>query len=386
MLLPLITYPYLIRVLGAEIYGVIVFAQVVIGYFSNFINFGFGVSATKMISENRDDKTKISQITSNVIIAKLLLWLLSFLVLGILILFIPHLHENWKLYLLSFGVCFNEFLFPQWYFQGVERMKYITYINMFTRSLFVAFVFLLVKEKDDFLLVPLLNGLGALLAGSIALLIVFNKENVRFQPSSFRDILVCVKESFIYFLPSFFILINERINVIIIGLFLNMKDVAYYDLSMKIVTVVKTPLMLINQAVFPHFSWNKDLSGLKKILKFSLTVSIMSYILLTLFSKFIIMFLGGEEMLPSLPILKLLAVIIPIATVASIYGLALVVKDLKQYYANADIFAVILNLALLILLYYLNSITLITVTLVAIASTTYALIYKMYYRYKYKIM
>ena len=67
MLLPLITYPYLIRVLGKEIYGLIVFAQAVVGYLVILVGFGFNISATKEISIHRDNKEKLNEIVSSVI-------------------------------------------------------------------------------------------------------------------------------------------------------------------------------------------------------------------------------------------------------------------------------------------------------------------------------
>ena len=64
MLIPLLSYPYLIRVLGKETYGIIIFAQAIVGYFVILIGFGFNISATKEISINRDDKKKVSEIVS----------------------------------------------------------------------------------------------------------------------------------------------------------------------------------------------------------------------------------------------------------------------------------------------------------------------------------
>ena len=70
MLIPLLSYPYLIRVLGKETYGIIIFAQAIVGYFVILIGFGFNISATKEISINRDDKKKVSEIVSSVLIIK----------------------------------------------------------------------------------------------------------------------------------------------------------------------------------------------------------------------------------------------------------------------------------------------------------------------------
>lgn len=89
LLLPLLTYPYLIRVLGIEIYGLVVFAQAIIGYLLILVGFGFNISATKEISIHRDNKDKLSEIASSVLTIKAGLFVLSLILLAIALYFIP---------------------------------------------------------------------------------------------------------------------------------------------------------------------------------------------------------------------------------------------------------------------------------------------------------
>ena len=72
LLLPLVSYPYLIRVVGADKYGIVVFAQAIISYLIIIINFGFNVSATRRVSENRNDNHKLNIIYSSVIYQKII--------------------------------------------------------------------------------------------------------------------------------------------------------------------------------------------------------------------------------------------------------------------------------------------------------------------------
>ena len=116
LFLPLLTYPYLIRVLGKEIYGEIMLAQAIMAYFSIMINWGFNISATKDIAVHRDNKLYLSEIVSAVFTVKLLLWMLSFLILLAIVYFIPALKHHKLLYFISFGICFNELLFQQYFF------------------------------------------------------------------------------------------------------------------------------------------------------------------------------------------------------------------------------------------------------------------------------
>ncbi|MFR5758472.1 MAG: oligosaccharide flippase family protein [Bacteroides cellulosilyticus] len=87
LLLPLITFPYLIRTIGAQKYGIIVFAQTIVAYLVMIVNFGFNVSATRRISENRHNINKINEIYSSVIFQKLLIFIIA-LVVTIIILYL----------------------------------------------------------------------------------------------------------------------------------------------------------------------------------------------------------------------------------------------------------------------------------------------------------
>jgi len=102
-LLPLITLPYLVRVLGPANFGLVAFAQVFINYFVILTDYGFNLSATRSISINRDSKEKISKIFSSVMAVKLLFALTSAAILSLALLFIPRFNNNWVIYIYAFG-------------------------------------------------------------------------------------------------------------------------------------------------------------------------------------------------------------------------------------------------------------------------------------------
>lgn len=173
--IPLISLPYLSRVLGVERFGVVFFAFAFMTYFIIFTDYGFGLSATREIAVNRHNKNNLSNIFSSVMFIKICLLLVSFAVLCIMITFIPKLQENWLVFLLSFLMVIGNAIYPVWFFQGVEKMKYITFLNILSKTIFLILIFIFVQKSDDYIIVPLLNSLGFLVSGIIGIYFVIKK-------------------------------------------------------------------------------------------------------------------------------------------------------------------------------------------------------------------
>jgi PST family polysaccharide transporter len=119
-LFPLVTMPYLARVIGAEGFGHIAIAAAVIMWIQTISDWGFNYTATRDVAKNREDKDKVSHILSNVIWAKFILLFFSFVILLLLIYFVPIFRENYLVILVTFLMVPGHILFPDWFFQALE--------------------------------------------------------------------------------------------------------------------------------------------------------------------------------------------------------------------------------------------------------------------------
>ena len=302
MLLPFITYPYLIRVLGTGQYGLVIFAQIIAGYFGILIDYGFRITATREVSVHRDHAQKLSEIVSSVLTIKLILWLISFAVLLVLVYTVPALQREKLLYIFSFGLCFNELMFPQWYFQGMERMKYITLINLATRTAFLLLIFVFVRGKSDYLLVPLLNGAGAFTGGAAGLIVLFAKDRIRFTRQTLPTLKYYFTESSPLFGSNAIISVKDRFNVIFIGSSLGMKEVVIYDLAVKVMNIFIQPVDLINTAIYPKMAKDRNMKFLLKATALAFAGMAALVAAMQLFMSPLIAFLGkglSEAVLPA---------------------------------------------------------------------------------------
>src|SRR5690606_29807375 len=192
---PLLTLPYLARVIGVEGFGKIALAVAVIIWFQTITDWGFNYTATRDLAQNRNDHEKVSEIFSNILWSKIFLGIVSFIFLLILILIIPFFYENKDILLLTFLLVPANILYAEWFFQAIEKMKYITVLSLLSKLLFTILVFLIITEKDDYIYQPLLISVGSIVVGLITLYLVVFKWGVKILPPNFQKINKTIKNS-----------------------------------------------------------------------------------------------------------------------------------------------------------------------------------------------
>ncbi len=178
LILPLVTLPYLSRVIGVVRFGDIAFASSITVYFMTITDYGFNYTATRELSKNRDNMHYVRELFWNVFYTKLFLLIVSTAIFAILVETIPLLREHRLLLWFTYLSVPCYMLFPEWFFQGIEKMKYITIVNVISKLLFTVLIFFVIKEEADYILHPVLSAIGLLVAGAISLVIVIRKYKV----------------------------------------------------------------------------------------------------------------------------------------------------------------------------------------------------------------
>ena len=178
LILPLVTLPYLSRVIGVVRFGDIAFASSITVYFMTITDYGFNYTATRELSKNRDNMHYVRELFWNVFYTKLFLLIVSTAIFAILVETIPLLREHRLLLWFTYLSVPCYMLFPEWFFQGIEKMKYITIVNVISKLLFTVLIFFVIKEEADYILHPVLSAFGLLVAGAISQVIVIRKYKV----------------------------------------------------------------------------------------------------------------------------------------------------------------------------------------------------------------
>ena len=156
--------------------------------------------------------------------------------------------------MLSFGCTFNELLFPVFYFQGIEKMGYITWITLLIRIVSVAGVFVFVHAPSDYLLVPVLNASSFIIGGIFSLYVIFVQNKVRFRLPSFQAMKYYFKDAGTIFLTDIISTIKDKLNYVRIGICVPMSQIVIYDLGSKIAGLLSKPAYVLAITLYPKIS------------------------------------------------------------------------------------------------------------------------------------
>lgn len=325
-LFPLILLPYLVRVLGVEKYGLVNFALAFSLYIVTICEYGFHVSGTRNISVNRNDPEKISEIFSSILYIKFFLFLLSSLIFISIILLIDRFRNESVLYLVSLGYVFGNVLFPNWFFQGIEKMNYILFIQILVRTVFTISVFILIESQRDFLLYMVLLASSQILIGLIGVHIALTTFKIQIKFPGFEKIKSYLIDGWNIFLSTVSINIYTTSNTFILGLFASDIIVGYFVAADKIRLAFQGIVSIISQTIFPYVnnllknSFNDFSLFIKRTLNYGFLLGLILSLVLFLYADEIVNLLLGDAFNESRLILKILSPLPFLILLSNIFG------------------------------------------------------------------
>lgn len=333
----LLIYPYIIRTLGAEAYGTYIFASTVVNYFICFIGFGFDMYGVRLIAENPFSIEAKSKVLSIIFTTKLYLEAISVIFALVAVFIFPILRAYFWVYIVCFATTLLNIFFPIWYFQGMQKMRVVSYIQLLFKLLSLPFIFIWVKAPGDLLLFTIIMTGSSLLGAFYAFVHLLVFEKLKITLVSIKDSLVYLKESQYFFYTNFLNMMKIQTINLIIGTRYTMTDLALYDLANKIVSI---PLMLIsniNNALFPKVVSNFNSILIRKILLIERMIGVLAILSVVVLGKIIIQILAGEEMLGAYWIAVILSFTIFAFLQTSCYIGLILIPNRKDSYVLKDL-------------------------------------------------
>ena len=315
--MPLLTLPYLTRVLEPEGYAVYAYVVSFMTFAQTFVEFGFNLSGTKQVVEARD-AIALGRITGSITQARLALCVLAGVACAIIGAFIPIMRENALYACLAYIAVCGRALAPDFLFQGKEQMAPITVRYFLSKGASTALTFVFVHSMADILWVPLLD----IVASIIALVWSFSSARRMFGLRiEWVELNVYLKElarSGYYCLSNMSSTAFSGFTTLLIGVAIkDPAQISYWSLSMTAIGAVQSLYSPIINSLYPHMVVQGDFGFAKRLAVISVPFVFGGTALFFVLSEFIMFVLGGAQYLPGVYVLRLVAPVL----VFSFYGM-----------------------------------------------------------------
>ena len=302
-IIPLVTLPYITRILGAEQYGVFSSSFNLVGYLQVVIEYGFSMSATREVALNYKNKNELNDLLSAVIFSRILLLIICIIISCIYMSIWKASRVQklsyWILMIMLMGIVFQV----DWLFQGLQDMKYISLTNITARIITTILIFACVNSHKDILLYCLLYSLSPVISNLIGIIFIKLKYGLKLKFISIQKIVREIKEGWYIFTTQLTSKIFGAIGVTFLTFFTTKSTVGVFAAIQKIPNILLLLWMPISQILYPIVtqkmkeSFSEGLKFVLKLRKSLLLFFLVLVLILSLFSKKLVGIAFGNDFL-----------------------------------------------------------------------------------------
>lgn len=384
MIFPLITLPYLTRILTVDGYAVVSYVKSAMIYMQVFLDFGFLLSATKDIVKVIDNNQSVSEILGETLQAKFILTILASIVISIAIFTIPMLRENVLYTYLSFGAILMSILLPDFLFRGIEQMQAITIRFIIMRGIATVLTFVVIKGDEQLLLIPVLDIIGTL-AAVVWTWLEIKKIGYRIIWVQWHRAFSSLKKSFIYFLSDASTTVFGALNTLLVGIYLSKTDVAYWSVVMQLIAAVQSLYSPINNGIYPHMVREKNIKIPVRIFLILIPLIIGGTVFAFITGEWWLVTISGEKYRGAITVFRYMLPLLIISFPSMLFGWpCLGAIDKQKQVTQSTIVAAVVQVAILFAFIITKKFNLITIALARLVSESIMLFLRVYYCFKYR--
>lgn len=357
--LAFITFPYLVRVLQVETYGLIVFSQSIVNYFNLFTDYGFNLSGPKAIAQH-DDKEECGKVFANIFGAKLLLLLIWSVVFCVMLCIMAYWGDtDFKLYMIVFLSVVGNVLFPIWFFQGIQQMRYITFVNVIARAFSVIGIFIFVNRPEDYLVAAFCQSVTPLVAAVCSWYVIFTHYPEVIRKPTLIGIKHELNDAWPIFASNVAINLYTASNIVFLGLMTNNTVVGYFSGAKKIIDNITQLFSPISQAIYPYISKRVTESRdsaivfLTKIIRLFGGATFALSVFILLFAPLIVRILLGNGYDESVVLLRVMAFLPFLIALSNVFGIqTMLTFGMQREFSRVLISAAVFNTCIVVPLIY----------------------------------
>ena len=334
-LFPLITFPYVSRVLLPEGTGKVAFALSIVSYFTLFASFGVATYGIRAIAQVRDDKERLSKTMHELLFINIISMIIVYIALAIAILVVPKFAMEKELFWVTSLFILFTIIGIEWLYKGLEKYQYITIRTIIFKIASLFLVFLFVKEKSDYIIFAFISIFA--IVGSGVLNLINSRKLINYTLYPEYEFKKHLKPMFVLFLTSMAIAIYTSLDEGLLGLLSSPEQVGYYNAAVRVKGILFTLITSLGVVLLPRLSYyvenhmeSEFHEALAKSTNFIIVIAASVVIFFTLFAKETILILAGENYVASIIPLQIVVWALILSAITNILGIQILLPLKKD--------------------------------------------------------
>lgn len=352
--LPIITIPIIVRIIGPANFGTINYISSIVTYFVLFIGFSFELSASRIIAMNQDDSAKVNAIFSKVFFAKVGLFFISTIIFAGLLMSSKDLQKDLTVSIYTYLICLGSIFDCNYLYTAKQDLKQTAFFNLITKVILNLSLLYFIREKDDYILQPLLMSLAQIIVGGTSFFWAIKKYHIKIIFNGIYPIWIMLWADKTLFFHSFAHTLYTTINIVMLGYFEGVTEVGYYTAGWKLIILIQalliSPLGLVLFPIIGQAFGNSKEEGLKIIQKMLPIVLIASFLIalsILIFGGLTVRIFYGEKFIESIHIFRLLSFMPMMLILNMLLGIqAMVNLKMDNKLFTITLFAALVNIVL----------------------------------------
>ena len=253
IIFPIVTFPYVSRILMPSGTGRVTFATSLISYFSIFAQLGIPTYGIRACAQVRDDRAKLSKTVHELLIINLIMSFFVYIFLGVALVTVPRLFEDRILYIIISSTILLNVIGMEWLYKGLEKYSYITIRSIIFKFIALIAMFVFVHKKDDYIIYGAISIFAA--SASNILNIIHARKYIYFSFIGHYDLRKHLKAVLVFFAMSCATTIYTNLDTVMLGFMKSDIDVGYYNAAVKIKVILVQVVASLGGVLLPRCSY-----------------------------------------------------------------------------------------------------------------------------------
>lgn len=300
IIFPLITFPYISRILLPAGVGKVNFATSVVSYFSMIAMLGIPTYGIRACAKVRDDREELSRTVHEILIINLFVAFFAYLVYFLALWNVPRMKSDFPLFLVMSSTILFNVIGVEWMYKGLEQYSYITFRSIFFKVLGLILMFLFVKNQQDYVIygmISIVAGIGSNILNFLSL-----TKYIDIRPVWNYHIKRHVRAILVFFLMAVATTIYTNLDTVMLGFMKGDMEVGYYSAAVKVKSLLVSLVTALSAVLLPRVSYfiennmqEEFIRISRKALEFVVILSVPVTVYFIIFSKETIFVLSGIE-------------------------------------------------------------------------------------------